>query len=145
MSWAGTIEIVAECGRPIVNYRPVGSGDIISFSRQGIAETYDAYLAELHGFWSTPLDIERLGRAAWLENTRAAFEARDATRYRDFPFDAETCHQGARYLALTTAQLFPISDDNVVDFTGYATQVQLTGPMQMPLAEVEALLVANSR
>lgn len=143
MSWAGVIGTVAECGRPIVNYRAVGSGDIISFSDRGIAETFDAYLADLQGAWTTSRDIERLGRAAWLENTRAAFEARDAIRYYDFPFDAETCHQGARYLELTTPQRFPISDDNVVDFTGYATQVQLTGEMQMPLSEVEALLVAN--
>jgi hypothetical protein len=60
----------------------------------------------------------------------------DAWRYDGFPFDAETCQKDNRYLGLGPTEFYPISADGIVDFSGYASQLEVTGNLQVPLDEV---------
>lgn len=85
-------------------------------------------------------------RAPWLSpetnehQTRARWEYLDSRRFEPFPFSSVTCELGARYLELATLQLFPVSSEGMIDFSAYATQVELTGPAALPLADVTSWL-----
>lgn len=137
--WGGEILRIEECTRPVTRSAGLFSSDPSrDWVDQGIPPDFESFR-----------DIEQPGLsqrrsegtdAELAERLRADWAFFDSTRYQRFPFDRDTCQVGARYLRLLTHQLFPISGDDIVDFTGYVSQMRLTGDMQIPLSEVVKLL-----
>ncbi|MBO6728360.1 MAG: hypothetical protein JJ884_04085 [Maricaulis sp.] len=137
--WGGEVLTVEDCTRPVTRSAGLFSSDR---SRDWVD---DGIPPDIESFQDTQQQSpsQRLSEetdAELTERLRADWAYFDSTRYQRFPFDRDTCQVGARYLRLLTHQLFPISDDEIVDFTGYASQMRLTGDMQISLSEVMTLM-----
>jgi hypothetical protein len=137
--WGGEVLTVEDCTRPVTRSAGLFSSDR---SRDWVD---DGIPPDIESFQDTQQQSpsQRLSEetdAELTERLRADWAYFDSTRYQRFPFDRDTCQVGARYLRLLTYQLFPISDDEIVDFTGYASQMRLTGDMQISLSEVMTLM-----
>lgn len=137
--WAGEILTIEDCSRPVTRSAGLFSSDRSrDWVDDGIPPDFESFRDTQRQRPGQRLSEET--DAELTERLRADWAFFDATRYERFPFDRETCQAGARYLRLLTDQLFPISDDDIVDFTGYASQMRLTGDMQISLSEVMTLM-----
>ena len=133
--------VVEDCTRPVMR-RTEMAGEWDAWSERedaeisGPAATPSEYIAEALSGYSVVSESQRTADA----EERWAFD--DENRFFEFPFEANSCEIGARYLTFTrwmpVVPMFPINADGIVDFTGYASQIEITGSLEASLDDVMA-------
>lgn len=133
--------VVEDCTRPVMR-RTEMAGEWDEWSERedaeisGPAATQSEYIA---------LALSRHSYASETQRRTSAEEGwafDDENRFFEFPFEASSCEIGAQYLTFTrwmpVVPMFPIDADGIVDFTGYASQIEITGPLEASLDDVMA-------
>jgi len=138
---AATLYEVTDCTRPVLTRRRV-MGDVSDWEIEhdetvsGPPATRESFLAEeearLRSYWN----VSESNLTGQLESAAAAWGDVDAARFSDFPFDSNTCLMGTRYIRTSRDTYFQIADGEDVDFSGYASQVEVTGPLTASLTDV---------
>lgn len=135
--------IVEDCQRPRIR-RLRTAGTISAWEQEdraeisGPATDFETHLVEDPPWWHAirddrdPAEVE-----IDLEYYRESWQRLDSQRFNEFPFVAETCSVGDRFLNFGWGlPFFPIAETGMVDFTSYASQIEITGPLEANIEEV---------
>lgn len=138
---AATLYEVTDCTRPVLTRHRV-MGDVSDWEIEhdevisGPPSTLESYLIQTEARFRSYWNFSESSLAEGLEYAAETWADVDAARFSEFPFDADTCQADARYIRTSWKTYFPIADGGEVDFAGYASQVEITGPLTASLADV---------
>ncbi|WP_417494997.1 hypothetical protein [Maricaulis sp.] len=138
---AATVYEVTDCTLPLLTRRRV-MGDVSEWEIEhdevisGPPSALESYLIQTEARFRSYWNFSESSLAEGLEYAAEMWADVDSARFSEFPFDSDTCHPTARYVRTSWGTYFPIANGGDVDFSGYASQVEITGPLTASLADV---------
>tara|TARA_R110000868_G_scaffold43823_17_gene147081 strand:- start:158 stop:1066 length:909 start_codon:yes stop_codon:yes gene_type:complete len=138
---AATVYEVTDCTLPLLTRRRV-MGDVSDWEIEhdevisGPPSALESYLIQTEARFRSYWNFSESSLAEGLEYAAETWADVDSARFSEFPFDSDTCHPTARYVRTSWGTYFPIANGGDVDFSGYASQVEITGPLTASLADV---------